>query len=329
MRRCPKCSFSTLEDKHICPECGSPLEEAPVASALDEEQLLKRLRRQVYRVFLGELSVVGIVSILGLCFGLWKAYNGAVAKLQSVVIERVTTQFQEPNIQNTVQRVAGNEAAKIISQNVEPAERKVDERLRNFEKFLDERKAQYDADLTAFRKELEVLKKRNELTRMADRAIANGSLAEYERLQKMLDEEVDEDLKAAESAEVFRVVSAFSVFSPSRAGAAKFNVSMINPQKNDENELSDDELLEILLHDQAPLARAHAAALLQKRTITFRIAQGLRDALDKESHLEAIRFERAAFDRIGGFDGGGALDGKPEVKWFDENVDRLRKELPK
>ena len=79
------------------------------------------------------------------------------------------------------------QSAKIISQNVEPAERKVDKRLGDFEKFLDERKAKYEADLSTFRKELDVLKKRNELTRIADRVIADGSLAEYQRLQKALE----------------------------------------------------------------------------------------------------------------------------------------------
>ena len=332
MKRCPNCPFVTFEDRHLCPDCGTPLQDTPAPAALDEAQeaqILKKLRRQVYRVFLGELSVVAIISLIGLVFGLWKAYSAAVEKLETIVIQRVTAQFEEPNIQKTVQSVAGNEAAKIISQNVEPAEQKVDMRLKNFEKFLDERKAEYDADLSTFKKELDVLKKRNELARMADRAIAEGSLVDYQRLEQMLNQETDEDLKAAESAEVFRVVSAFSPLSPSRSGAAKFVMSKVNPTKKDEKDLSDDELLAILQQNQDGLARAHAASLLQGRTMTFRIAQALRDAIDKETHLEALRFEKGAFDRISGFDRSGHIDGSEEVKWFDENVDRLRKELPK
>jgi hypothetical protein len=201
--------------------------------------------------------------------------------------------------------------------------------LRNFEAFLDDRKAQYDADLADFRKELDVLKKRNELTRIADQAIANGSLADFGRLQRMLKEEPDEDLKTAASAELFRVVSAFSALSPSRAGAAEFDVPKINPLKKNESELTDDELLDILLHDQAPMDRARAAFLLGKRTLTFRIARALRDAIETEYHLEALRFERAAFDRINGFERGGTIDSKEEVKWFDQNIERLRKDLPK
>ena len=98
-------------------------------------------------------------------------------------------------------------AAKVISDQVQPAEAKVTAQLHSFESFLEERKTQYDADLAAFRAELDALKKRNELTRLADRAIGEGSLSEYQRLLRISHEQVDPDLQAAGGAEVFRVVS--------------------------------------------------------------------------------------------------------------------------
>jgi uncharacterized membrane protein YvbJ len=107
MKRCTNCSFSALEDRHICPNCGAPLQDAPPPASLDqqqEEQILKKLRRQVYRVFLGEITVIAAISLLGLGFGLWKAYTRAVGKLEKIVVERVGHQFQDKNIASTARR---------------------------------------------------------------------------------------------------------------------------------------------------------------------------------------------------------------------------------
>ena len=116
-------------------------------------------------------------------------------------------------------------AAKVISDQMQPEEAKVTAQLHSFESFLDERKAQYDADLSAFRAELDALKKRNELTRLADRAIGEGSLTEYQRLLRISREQLDPNLQAAGDAEVFRVVSAYGDLSPSRVNAVSINAS--------------------------------------------------------------------------------------------------------
>jgi len=241
---------------------------------------------------------------------------------------RINQEFEEKQFRATVEKVGETAAAQIISEQVEPAEKKINERLQGFEKFLDETKSRYQGDQQDFRRELEVLKKRNELTRMADKAIGDGSLRAYQRLQSVSENEADPDIKAAGTAEIFRVVSAYSIFAPSRTLANKFIVERINPNKKEESELSNDELVHVLLNAHAGLDRARAADLLEQRPMTFQIAESVNEAMKKEYHLEALRFEKAVFARIPGFQLTVDLDGKREVKWFSENKERLRKELP-
>jgi hypothetical protein len=187
-----------------------------------------------------------ITELAGRVDNRMKAVDTQVDTVRNRVEVRITKEFEEPQIRESVQRVAETAAAKVISDQVQPAEAKVTARLYGFEKFLDERKAQYDADQASFRAELDTLKKRNELTRLADRAIAEGALGEYERLLRISHEEADPDLKAAANAEVFRVVSAYGALSPSRVKAISINASAVNHSKRDEAELTEDELLVVL-----------------------------------------------------------------------------------
>ena len=216
----------------------------------------------------------------------------------------------------------------MIAEHVEPAAKTVATRLQSFEKFLDERKMQYDSDLAAFRAELDTLKKRNALTHLADRAIGDGSLDDYESLLRMLQEEVDPDLKAAANAEVYRVMDAYGLLSPPRVMTVTLNASAINPKRKNESELTGEELV-VALSARESLGRARAAFLLESHSPTFHLAESVKDALENEKHLEALRYEKRAFSHFTGFNAGDAIDASKELKWWPENVDRLRKDLPK
>jgi hypothetical protein len=270
-----------------------------------------------------------ITELTGRVDNRMKAVDSQVDTVRMRVEERITKQFEQPQIRETVQKVAETAAAKVISDQVQPAEAKVAARLKSFETFLDERKAQYDADQAVFRAELDTLKKRNELTRLADRAIGDGSLGEYQRLLRISHEEFDPELKAAADAEVFRVVSAYGTLSPSRVGGISINAPAVNPAKREEAELTEDELL-VVLRGNEPLARARAALIFQDRPKTFRLAEAVEKALQTDRHLEALRYEKSAFAHLTGFvRKKGALDASEEIEWWEENVERLRKELPK
>ncbi len=260
-----------------------------------------------------------------------QAVDDQLNSVRRRVEAQIAKQFEEPQIQRTVQNVAESAAGKVITEHVQPAENMVSERLRDFEKFLDERKAQYDTDQAAFRAEIETLKKRNELTRLADRAVGDGELTEYQQLLRIARDESDPEVKAAALAEEFRVVSAYGALSASRVSAITLDASVISPGKMNESELTLDDLGRVLTTPNVkPMARARAAFLMRDKSPTFSIAESLKKALETETHLEALRFEKVAFAHVCGFKSEkGALDASEELKWWPENVDHLRKELPR
>ncbi len=129
-------------------------------------------------------------------------------------------------------------------------------------------------------------------------------------------------------AEKYRVFQAYSVFAPSRALAATFNVPNINPLKKEEADLSTDELLEQLRSSDG-IARARAAIILANKPMTFQIVEATATAIEKEKDLEALRFEKALLGRApGAAQLKGDLDGNADTKWYKENRDRLQKEMP-
>lgn len=258
-----------------------------------------------------------------------QAVDEQLASVHKRVEERITTEFEEPRIRETVEGVAQAAAARVIAEHVEPAEKTVALRLRNFENFLDTRQERLDSHQAAFRAELDVLKKRNSLTRLADRAIGSDTnLEDYKRLLQMFDEETDPDLKAAENAEIYRVIDAYGMLAPSRVPNITLQASTFNPEKKDESELTSEELL-IALNNRESLVRARAAFLLESRPPTFHVARMLKDALESELNLEALRYEKRAFSHASGFSSKGRLDATDELKWWSDNAERLEKELPK
>ncbi len=144
----------------------------------------------------------------------------------------------------------------------------------------------------------------------------------------MFYEEDNPDLKAAENAEMYRIFDAYGPLSPSRIPNTKLNASAVNPEKKDEAELSSEELL-IALNNREAVARARAANLLETRPPTFHLAEAVKDAMEIERNLEALRYEKRAFSRLTGFSNTGAIDAEKELAWWKENEARLKRELPK
>src|SRR5205085_1279155 len=116
-------------------------------------------------------------------------------------------------------------------------------RLKSFEKFLDERRAAYDAAQAEFRKQLNILQKRNELTKLGDRAIAEGSLTDYQQLYETEKNAIDGDIKSAANAEEVRVFSAFGPFSPTRVYNVALVASQIHAGKQSESDLDSEDLV--------------------------------------------------------------------------------------
>jgi hypothetical protein len=136
-----------------------------------------------------------------------------------------------------------------------------------------------------------------------------------------------EEMNAVAS-ELFRVFQAYSVFSGvRRTGAIELKVSEINPAKAKEEDLDIEDLLP-LLNDSNPLVRVKVAELIYKKAKSgsFKTAEAIVSALERETHLEAFKVFDLVFQKITGREAGGKLDKRELFQWWEENKARLKKE---
>ncbi len=116
-----------------------------------------------------------VISLVTLVIG-GRIIDSQIAIAESGLTNRIT------NLSNSVETKLKN-----VDAQVDEVRGHVEARInKEFEQ------AQIKSTLARFRNELDVLKKRNELTRLTDQAIGERSLPAYQKLSKMLDSEIDE-----------------------------------------------------------------------------------------------------------------------------------------
>lgn len=317
------------------------------------------IAEQLSRSWRFKLQVIGIVA--GTLFVLAAAINGIVGWniLASLAKERqrfqeeaqhdigaakkaveaeIAEQFKKENVQKTVELAAATEASSLLRKSVEPNIKvfqeklelntaDVDARFEKFNQLVEKTEKTVTEDVAALRIELQKLQKRNEVTALADRAISEGDVEAYRRLEELIDTSHGDEQNAVTS-ELFRVFQAYSIFSGvSRTGSIELNVHAINPTKTKEEELEIEEILPLLKHDNA-LGRVKVAQLISKKAKrgSFKTAESIAEALKRETHLEAFKTLGQAFHAATGYQAEGKLDQRELLKWWEENKSRLRNE---
>jgi hypothetical protein len=212
----------------------------------------------------------------------------------------IAEQFKKENVQKTMETAAAKEAAALLKRSVEPSIKDFQQRLDTSRDDLDKRFTQFNeviakneekssANVESLRTELIRLQKRNDVTALADKAISEGDVEAYRRLEKTAEIAKGEESNAALS-ELVRVFQTYSVFSGvSRTGGVHLHPSEINAAKNKEEELEVDDLLPLLQIDN-PLGRAKVAELVAKKAKrgSYKTAEAIAEALQRETHLEAF-----------------------------------------
>jgi hypothetical protein len=160
-----------------CPHCHQLLSEEVDAAQLTKAQE-KRIAGMVWRkhrnVLIGEVSVLGALGLISLIVFFYQAYKWANAELSKNLVSRVENEFQTERIKVTVEQVAAAEAKSLLQNQIAPevAAFKVqtENRVVEFEKYLADLKARYEADHKELAGQLAELKARNLIAAYGDRA---------------------------------------------------------------------------------------------------------------------------------------------------------------
>ncbi|HYJ05555.1 MAG TPA: hypothetical protein VEX43_10500 [Chthoniobacterales bacterium] len=258
---------------------------------------------------------------------------------KQAVESQIMQELKKENVQKTMELAAGKEAAALLAKSVEPNikafQQKLDTslaeleaRFREFNDVIQKNEQKSASNVENLRTELSRLQKRNNLTALADKAISEGDVVSYRRLETLMKTSEGEEKNAATS-ELIRVYQTYSIFSGiSRTSGVELNIPEINPTKTKEEELEIEDLLPLLKELDNPLARVKVAHLLWKKAKrgSFKTAEAIVEALKKETHLEAFKNLGLAFQMATGRGPEGKLDKRELLQWWEENKSRLRKE---
>jgi hypothetical protein len=254
--------------------------------------------------------------------------------------KQIGEEFKKENVKKTVETAAADQASKLLTASVEPSIQSfqskldatngdIDRRFAEFSELVKKSEQAASSNLEDLRHELARLQTRNNLTALADKAISEGDVASYRKLEELSAAESSPEEKNAAISELFRVYQQFSLFSGvSRTGNIHIVASAVNSKKTKEEELEVEELLPLLKEEDQPLGRAKVAELIRGKAKqgSFRTADALATALAKETNLEAFKMIGSALARTVNHDVGDELDYRGLLQWFDENKNRLKTE---
>ncbi|MFT5105073.1 MAG: hypothetical protein ACI8XO_000205 [Verrucomicrobiales bacterium] len=165
--------------------------------------------------------------------------------------------------------------------------------------------------------QLEILGARNELTMLADDAIANGSRLAYDKLvTKSKDEKADQRLRDGAAAEITRVKNFYA--SGTRLGSHTIPVATLYPSlKSEKDESLTNSQLIALLGDQDKhwRVRLRAAYLMGSRR-TLGVAESLVNAVKNDPNLDVVEECITIFEENTGYRAKAMFEVESLLNWW-------------
>jgi hypothetical protein len=252
------------------------------------------------------------------------AVNARLTAETEKLNKMIVTSFHQPNIQKTINDVAQTEAKTLLEEGVTPEINKFKATLISFTK----KELEAAEALQNLEKELEVVKKRNHLTRLADAAISDGDLKAYLEIEQMSNRDPlspsTPEYQAAHS-EFIRILAAYSPLIKRHSG-----VTLKHNQESIDSLMTADEILTLLQEVNLALGRQRMAELLETKlqTLTFKQATMVASEIEKEENLLALQNLKRVFAKIKGSPDPYTRPGKDYVlEWWKANKERLEKEM--
>ena len=102
----------------VCPSCGSPPSKEKGQEL--SPTIIKQIRRQIRKgLFKPVITWLGVLSLV-FGVGLWQAYLGATKQLQGLLVERISLEFEQPRIRQTIRDVASENTKELLKNEIQP-----------------------------------------------------------------------------------------------------------------------------------------------------------------------------------------------------------------
>ena len=268
-------------------------------------------------------------GILSLIIMYLTIYTLVITKSATHITNSIKEKFAEPKINQTLTEVEQNQAKQIIENNLNPAIQKanssISEKIESFDKGLQEFKNKYDSQLKILAEEVEYLKKRNELLKLGDVAIATGDAAPFGELENIYNSVTADNINTLALSEVFRVKNHFATMTRIKGIKVKY----IEPRTGKEfieNEIPTEALIQGLKETEPWQYRARIAELIKNRK-EKKVPEALLGAIKNDKKLEVRKKAMDSFEAVTGFTSRDVFKYKPAEEWWNQNKRDVEKEL--
>ncbi len=204
-----------------------------------------------------------------------------------------------------------------IKKDIDKVKNEFTNNINKFNSEIDKSRNYIDNITNKIKKQLLLLENRNKLMSISDDAIANMNRKSYAKLISMLNNSNDENEKNAIISEIWRIKSAY-------IGVTRIkNYKLKLKTGTEENNISTDMLISILLNKNEPFqSREKAAVLLsgKKETIT---PEALYGCIISENNLEVLKECINSFCAITDYKNNDVFRHEEIVDWWYENKNKI------
>jgi hypothetical protein len=324
-----------------------PLPEGDAKTRILQNDIAEELSKNWrFKLQVIGISIISLFSAASVLFGIlgWGFYGflkdqnevlkknayQEIAQTKKAVEDEIKAQLQTKSVTEIINKSASEQAKLIINNALNPSisefQSKFDKSSVDLNDKISQTSKAAEESLHKFDVQLKLLTTRNEITALADRAISDGDIEAYRKLNKLASSS-DSSISSPATTELFAVFDAYSIFSPSRIKNIKYDAKLFNPQKTKQEDLSLEDIMPQWEHLKQPLGRAKLAQLMSAkvRRGSYSTAKFLAEAIKAETHLEVLRYLGVAFQRVTGHKEGGGLDQRELLEWWERNETNFKK----
>ena len=186
-------------------------------------------------------------------------------------------------------------------------------------------KSEYEVLKNNVSAELTILKERNQLTSLTDKAINEGDRDSLDKLDKIVsDESMSEDRKSMALAEILRIKSHYS--SGTRLNDLHIKIEQPDGSVLENEDLPTDTLILGLLKSPSWVVRGGSACFLATRKEKG-VPEALLQSIESEKKLDVLRESIKSFCKVTGLQSRDIFNSDYIPDWWEENKERVMSEL--